>query len=246
MQITNSLTNTIAAAGADITLVAQQLNVVVTSGLFPTMTYEQIKSATTQASLAEIVSNYTFTFTAAASTTYSFTVKQTVGGQPFSFTAKFVSGASFSNAIIGNALVAQFSPLGLNGLNVSASVAANVITILGVAGNPVFVGYSGTNVAAAVVAAGQVAQGRGADLAAQGIAGAVAGNAYKRYTFNYGFTNVGAAGDDAVVGSNIHNLYVHDTATNFSDFNQKMTNVVIKAADFATGLVANPQAIAVG
>lgn len=148
--VTNILSNTIAASGADITLLARKLNVVVDNGTFPTLTYAQIVSASIQPSLIETVTNVKFSYTAADNTAYSLTVIQTVNGQVFSFTAKYTSGTSATATIIGNALASQF-PAGANGLQVTATHTSTnaYITIVGNTGYPLFTGVSGTNVTAA-------------------------------------------------------------------------------------------------
>ncbi len=150
----NSVLNTIAATAGDITLLARLLSVAITSttgaGQFPQMKYNLIETVQDLPSLIEVVNNVKFSYTAADNTEYSLTVEQNIDGQLRTFTAKLSdSGTGATNASIGTALADKFTD---NGFDVTATHtgADAFIIIVGIAGNPLFVGISGTNVTAAV------------------------------------------------------------------------------------------------
>jgi len=148
--INNAVLNTLVASGGDITLLARMLNVNVTptngSGTFPTMSYPQISGVSIQPSLVEAVNSMAFTFTAADNTTYSFTIIQDINGTMTQVTIQLLnSGTGATNASISAALIAKFVGAGLN---VTATASSNVVTVVGIAGYPLFTGLSGTNVVA--------------------------------------------------------------------------------------------------
>jgi hypothetical protein len=97
----------------------------------------------------------------------------------------------------------------------------------------------------------QQAQGQGADLAAAGVEGAIAGNQYSTYVFNYSFETPGSGGTSSTNSGNQHILYVAEgtastsPTTNFGNFDARMREIynafVASATTFdpQTGKVAN-------
>ena len=246
MTNTYSVLNTIAAAGADITLVGRKLNVAITaatgSGQFPTMDYINIEEESTVAAAAEVLRAQDVSYTFANNTIYKFAITQVLNGINQTAFITYESDSNATDLEVATALVAQINAH--TELGVSASGLASPITVTAVTGTPVFSiqGISNVTVAAASPV-GTVAQGQGADLVAAGITGALAGSAYSQYVFTYGSNGGTQMGNATVNGGNIHTLYVDEGALNFADFNTAMGERLSAFIPLTTD--ADPAAVAV-
>ena len=97
----------------------------------------------------------------------------------------------------------------------------------------------------------QEARGQGADLVTAGVEGAVAGNLYTSYIFNYGFESNGSGNTKSTSAGNQHILYVVEgtastaPTTNYGNFDARMREIynafVASATTFdpQTGKAAN-------
>lgn len=245
MTNTYSVLNTIAAAGADLTLVGRKLNVAITpstgSGVFPTIDYVFINDEVTIAANAEVLQVSTETFVAANSTTYKFAIAQLVGGELKFATITYTSGSSATAAEIRDALAAEVNAH--TELGIVATVAGSVVTLTAVAGTPVFTVQAISNITHATTTPGEFAAGVGADLLADGIVGVLSGSNYSQYVFTYAAAAGVQMATETQNGGNVHTLYVDEGATNFAAFNTKMGEYM--NAYVAGTTDANPEAVAV-
>lgn len=245
MTNTYSVLNTIAALGADITLVGRKLNVAITSatgsGTFPTIDYLFINDEVTTAAATEVLQVSTETFVAANSTTYKFVITQIVGGETKTASISYTSDTTATAAEIRTALVDAVNAH--TELGVTATGAASVVTLTAVTGTPVFTVQAVSNITHATTVAGVFAQGQGADLLAAGIVGVNSGDAYRQYAFFYS-TDAGVQMATATLnGGNIHTLYVNEGAANFAAFNTAMGERMNAFIPATTN--ADPEAVAV-
>jgi hypothetical protein len=141
MSTTTSFLNTIAASGADITLVSRKLGVAITSstgsGLFPVLSYPNISNVTISPAITETLYVTRIGWTAASSTVFGFTINQMVNGQMLSKSSFYESDTSGTDTEIGTALAAGFSNSAL-GVTVSYTPANAYVTVTAVTGTPTF------------------------------------------------------------------------------------------------------------
>lgn len=147
---TTSFLNTIAATAGDISIVARNFNVAITSstgtGQFPTLNYPNIISASVSPSITETLLVTRVGWTAASSTVFGFTINQMVDGQPLSKPAFYTSDASGTDTEIGTALAAYFTNTALK-VAVTYTPGDAYVTVTALTGYPTFqvaLGATGT------------------------------------------------------------------------------------------------------
>lgn len=230
MENTNSLINTVAALGVDITYSNGNLNIAVDSGTFPQMYVPQIESFTKITGVAETSQTSTVTYTVANSTTYEFTITQDVNAPnqaPVTYTATYTSDASATGAEIATNLVNQINAqTGDTGIKVTASGAASPLTLTADAGFPFFTAAAVSNVTIAAGVTGVAAKGIGADLITAGVAGAVAGTTYTTYIFDFYSNQPAQMGAELNAGLNTMTLYVNQGDADFTQFDALLLLIV--------------------
>lgn len=236
-----SILETLQAAAADISLANHILAI---TGC-PRFDYRTTSSTAWTAPVAETLQITTTTPTAANSTYYEITVTQLVDGtyvQQRLFHTTPSSGGTATT--ICNALRAQLTTY--TNLAITGSGTTTFI-MTAQAGSPIFTAVSTGNGTLAVVTGtpGVAAKGTYAALVAQGVTDAVAGHTYNQITFTYKNESDGTVNGNISTSVNQHVLYVYASATNFSDFNTRMLEVV---ASFPAGgsTYSDPEAIALG
>lgn len=154
MQNTYSVLNTVAATAGDISLSARILNVAITSTTgtpgFPSgLKYPNIDSIQVIPSLVETVMVKTVTYTAAANTTYSLTITQSINGVSYSFPIIYNSDAGGVDATIATALKTAINAnSSIHGVVASGTVSP--LTLTAQTGTPLF---TATNVSNTTIAA---------------------------------------------------------------------------------------------
>lgn len=131
---------------------------------------------------AEALGEATISYTAGNNTTYSFVIKQVVGGQENTAIISYTSDASGSEAEIDAAIEGQLDTLIASGyLQLSYSNGSTAFTLTALAGYPLLTIIEGQNTTSSAVTVGAKAVNKGSDLVTAGVENAVAGNTYTSF-----------------------------------------------------------------
>lgn len=128
--------NTIAASAGDITLQGGLLNVL---GWTEKVKYLNITSSMINGGikgfLFETLKVVSLAYTAAANTTYKFSVTQTINGESFTRVIPYISDSTGADATIASNIVSAFNKLGFQ---ITASGSATPLTFTAITGNATF------------------------------------------------------------------------------------------------------------
>jgi hypothetical protein len=250
MENTNSLINTVAALGADITYSNGNLNIAVDSGTFPQMFVPQVDSFTKITGVAETSQTSTVTYAVANSTTYELVITQSINAPnqaPATYTASYTSDANATDAEIATNLVNQINAqTGETGIKVTASGAASPLTLTADAGFPFFTASAVSNVTIAAGVTGVAAKGIGADLVTAGVAGAVVGTTYTTYIFDFYSNQPAQMGAELNAGLNTMTLYVNQGDADFGLFDAQLRAIINSEKVTLISNSTSPRLFAIG
>lgn len=230
MQRTYSILSTIAASAADIVLDNHILSI---TGC-PKMDFRKIKSVGPGyvVPVAETLGVQTVSNTGANSTAYKFVISQLVNGtsSPATVVVGTTSPASGSTTTtVSTSLKADIN----SRANLSVAATGTTTTIITAVTRSPIINVTGvTGVTVVNTTAGVHSVGLYQDLVDIGVTGATAGKTYNQIEFIYEQDAAAPLNDMKVSSYKSHTLYVQSDATNFADFNTRMTEVL---ASFPSG-----------
>jgi len=229
MENSNALISTVAAAAADITYSNGTLTIAVDSGTFPSMYVPNIETFTKTTGVAETAQTNTVTYTPADSTTYELVITQNTGaanGAPTTFVASYTSDTSATDLEIATAFVDLINSQTDLKVTCTDAGGANTITLTADTGYPFFTASAISNMAVVAGATGVAAVGIGADLIAAGVAGAVSGDTYTVYEFDFYSNQPAQMGTETNAGLNTLTLYVNQGDADFAWFDGLLRQIV--------------------
>jgi hypothetical protein len=164
---------------------------------------------------AEVPAVLSVAFTEAASTTYSFIVRQVQGSFTAAIPVSYTTNATQSGDDLEDALVAILTKLRASGalkIDAVTSNDASPLVITAAAGYPLLTISDVHNTTTTVTTAGAKAVNAGADLVAAGVPNAVSGNTYTSFEMLTASLAVGAGQERNIWKKVVYYIKTGDTA----------------------------------